>query len=127
MNYDFSDKEFNLFVEIHTLISEFAKENKLESNDANLTNENIRQALAILSQTPYLKLGVEQTEDFNGMLTLMGAMEVIAGACPSLYLSIETSTRIFGRILSNWANETQKENLLALLLNGQIIGAFGLS
>jgi alkylation response protein AidB-like acyl-CoA dehydrogenase len=127
MNYEFSDKEFNLFVEIHTLISEFVKENNLENNDAGLSDPVIRQALDILAKTPYLKLGVEQTEDFNGMLTLMGAMEVIAGACPSLYLSIETSTRIFGRILSNWANDTQKENLLALLLNGQIIGAVGLS
>lgn len=127
MNYEFSDKEFNLFVEIHTLISEFAKENNLENNDANLSDPMIRQALDILAKTPYLKLGVEQTEDFNGMLTLMGAMEVIAGACPSLYLSIETSARIFGRILSNWASDAQKAELLTPLLNGQIIGAVGLS
>jgi alkylation response protein AidB-like acyl-CoA dehydrogenase len=127
MNYDFSDKEFNLFVEIHTLISEFAKENNIESSDAGLTDENTRQALALLSQTPYLKLGVEQTEDFNGMLTLMGAMEVIAGISPSLFLSIEVSTRIFGRLLSNWGSEEQKKNLLAPLVSGKLIGAVGLS
>ena len=127
MNYDFSDKEFNLFVEIHTLISEFAKENKLESNDANLTDEKIRQALGILSKTPYLKLGVEKTEDYNGMLTLMGAMEVVAGISPSLFLSIEASSRIFGRIISNWGSDEQKENLLTSLINGKLIGAVGLS
>ena len=127
MNYDFSDKEFNLFVEIHTLIGEFAKESKIESSDASLTDENIRQALGILSQTPYLKLGVEQTEDYNGLLTLMGAMEVIAGISPSLFLSIEISTRIFGRTISNWGSDAQKENLLAPLLDGQLIGAVELS
>ncbi len=127
MNYDFSDKEFNLFVEIHTLISEFAKENNLENNDANLSDPMIRQALDILAKTPYLKLGIENAEDYNGMLTLMGAMEVIAGISPSLFLSIESSTRIFGRILSNWASDAQKENLLTPLLNGQLVGAVGLS
>ncbi|MBC2717047.1 MAG: acyl-CoA dehydrogenase family protein [Desulfobacteraceae bacterium] len=127
MNYDFSDKEFNLFVEIHTLISEFVKDKNLESSDINTSAENIRQALALLSQTPYLKLGVEKAENYNGLLTLMGAMEVIAGTSPSLFLSIETSTRIFGRILSTWGSDSQKEKLLNPLLNGQIIGAVGLS
>ena len=57
MNYDFSEKEFNLFVEIHTLLSEFAKENSLESGDAHLSDQNIRKALALLAKTPYLKTG----------------------------------------------------------------------
>jgi len=127
MNYDFSDKEFNLFVEIHTLISKFAKENNLETGDAGLSAQNIRQALALLSETPYLKLGIEKSDDFNGLLTLMGAMEVISAISPSLFLSIETSTRIFGRILSTWGSDAQKEKLLAKLTGGQIIGAVGLS
>ena len=38
MNYEFSDKEFNLFVEIHTLISEFVKENNLEKTKNLLTS-----------------------------------------------------------------------------------------
>jgi alkylation response protein AidB-like acyl-CoA dehydrogenase len=127
MNYDFSDKEFNLFVEIHTIISEFAKTNNLENSDAGLTETNIRQALVLLSQTPYLKLGIEKAEDYNGLLTLMGAMEVIAGVSPSLFLSIEVSTRIFGRALSSWGSDEQRENLLAPLLSGKLIGAVGLS
>ena len=127
MNYDFNDKEFNLFVEIHALIDEFAKNKNLESPDINTSTKNIRQALALLSQTPYLKLGVEKTNDYNGLLTLMGAMEIVAGTSPSLFLSIETSTRIFGRILSTWGSDSQKEKLLNPLLNGQIIGTVGLS
>lgn len=127
MNYDFSDKEFNLFVKIHALISEFAKEKDLNSNDTNQSEKNTRQLIALLSETPYLKLCIEKTENYNGLLTLMGAMEVVAGASPSLFLAIETSTRIFGRILSNWGSASQKEKLLAPLLSGQIIGAVALS
>ena len=127
MNYDFSDKEFNLFVEIHTLMGTFAKENDLETKDAEKSEKNTRRALALLSRTPYLTLGIEKADNYNGLLTLMGGMETIAAASPSLFLSIETSTRIFGRILSAWGSASQKEKLLPALLNGQIIGAVGLS
>ncbi len=127
MNYDFNDKEFNLFVEIHTRISEFANGKDLESYDTKNSEKNTRLALALLSETPYLKLGIEKIEDYNGLLTLMGAMEVIAGISPSLFLSVETSTRIFGRILSTWGSDFQKEKLLPALLGGKIIGAVGLS
>jgi alkylation response protein AidB-like acyl-CoA dehydrogenase len=122
MNYEFSDKEFNFFVEISELITGVAKE-----TEADTGNDITRQALSLLSQTPYLKLGIKQVDDLNGMLTLMGAMEIVAGASPSLYLSIETSTRIFGRILSAWGDDAQKEKILAPLLKGEIIGAVGLS
>jgi len=127
MNYEFSDKEFNFFVEIHELINKFTDGKDLDNTDGNASEKNIRQALAILSQTPYLKLGHENLEDYNGLLTLMGAMEILAAASPSLFLSIEASTRIFGRILSTWGNDSQKEKLLAPLLNGELIGAVGLS
>jgi len=127
MNYDFSDKEFTLFVEIEALIGNFAKQTDSEKNDPALSEKNTRKALALLSQTPYLKLGLENLPDYNGLVTLMGAMEVVAAASPSLFLSIETSARIFGRILSAWGSDDQKAKLLPALLNGQIVGAVGLS
>ncbi len=127
MNYDFNDKEFNLFVEIHELISKFADGRDLDNTDLDASEKNIRQALGLLSQTPYLKLGHENLENYNGLLTLMGTMEILAAASPSLYLSIEASTHIFGRVLSAWGNDSQKEKLLVPLLNGQLIGAVGLS
>jgi len=127
MNYDFTDKEFTLFVEIHKLMSEFANDKNLESNNTEKSNQNTRQALALLSKTPYLNLCIEKISDYNGLLTLMGAMEVIAGISPSLFLSIETSARIFGRIVSAWGSDAQKEKILPDLLSGQTIGAVGLS
>lgn len=130
MNYDFSDKEFTLFIEIHTLISQWAKDNNLENSDSDLSEHQIRQALDLLSQTAYSELGLYKTDKKNannGLLTLMGAMEVIGAISPSLLLSVETSTRIFGRILSTWGTDSQKENLLAPLMDGRLIGAVGLS
>ena len=124
MNYDFSDKEFNLFIEIFTLISEFAKDKNLE---AVVSGQNTRKALELLATTPYLKLGLEKVEDYNGLLTLSAAMEAIGSVSPSLLLSIESSTRIFGRILSTWGSDAQKESLLTPLLNGKIIGTVSTS
>jgi len=132
MNYDFTDKEFTLFVDIHKLISEFAKDKHLEisnqkKSETEKSGKNTRQALALLSQTPYLKLGLEKDDNYNGLLTLMGSMEVIAGISPSLFLSVETSARIFGRIISTWGKDDQKMKFLPGLISGQIIGAVGLS
>ena len=130
MNYDFTDKEFTLFIDIHTRISQWAKENNLENSDAELSEHQIRQALNQLSKTVYLTLAMEKSgksDEYNGLLTLMGAMEVIGAISPSLLLSVETSTRIFGRILSTWGSDAQKADLLAPLIDGQLIGAVGIS
>lgn len=124
MNYDFSDKEFNLFIEIFTLISEFAKDKNLEAEGS---GQYIRKALELLATTPYLKLGLEKEEDYSGLLTLSAAMEAIGSVSPSLLLAIESSTRIFGRMLSTWGSDAQKENLLAKLLEGKLIGTVALS
>ena len=126
MNYDFSEKEFNFFIEIHGLMSKYAERTNLDDGELDLIEKNCRQALDLLCKTPYLKLGIEPIDGFNGLLTLIGAMEVVASISPSLFLSVESGTRLFGRILGAWGDETQKEKLLVPLLNGELIGALGL-
>lgn len=127
MNYDFSEKEFNFFVQIQALMGDFTKQTDQGKNDPDLSEKNTRAALSLLSQTPYLKLGLKDLPDYSGLVTLMGAMEILSAASPSLFLCVETSTRIFGRILSTWGSDAQKEKLLPALTGGQIIGAVGLS
>jgi len=127
MDYDFSEKEFTFFIELHGIISKFADGKKLDDCGLEQSEKNLRQALARLGETPYLKLGLNPLEGFNGLLTLAGAWEVLASISPSLYLSVEYSTRLFGRIISSWGDESQQKKWLSPLIAGQLVGAVALS
>jgi alkylation response protein AidB-like acyl-CoA dehydrogenase len=118
MNFDFSFAEQALFKDIQDRMKEFAKEKNLETRDIS----RIKDALAILGKTPYLKLGLDTPEGFGGV-SLMGAMETLATLSPSLYLSVEMSTRLFGGIVATWGNDKQKARWLAPLMKGQFLGA----
>jgi hypothetical protein len=83
MNYDFSEKEFTFFIELHQLLTQFAEGKNLDDCDAATSGSNMRQALSRLAATPYLKLAVEPVDGFNGLLTLTGAWEVLAGISPN--------------------------------------------
>jgi len=127
MNYDFSEKEFTLFVDIHEKMSGLAEAKPLDQRAAAQVKENISQALDVLSQTPYLKLGIKPVDDYQGQLSLMGAMEVVAAASPSAYLSVEASTRLFGRAINEWGDNDQKAKWLDPLFEGKLIGALAIS
>jgi alkylation response protein AidB-like acyl-CoA dehydrogenase len=127
MNYDFSEKEFSFFIELHQLLAKYAEGKKLDDCDLAGSENNLRQAMAMLAGTPYLKLAIEPVDGFNGLLTLTGAWEVLASISPSLYISVETSARIFGRIISAWGDDVQKKKWLPEILSGKVIGAVGLS
>jgi alkylation response protein AidB-like acyl-CoA dehydrogenase len=127
MNYDFSEKEFTFFIELHGLLTQFADGKNLDDCDLAGSENNTRQALSMLAETPYLKLALETVDGFNGLLTLTGAWEVLAGISPSLYISVESSARVFGRIISAWGDDAQKKKWLPEILSGKILGAVGLS
>ncbi len=127
MNYDFSDQEFALFVQLQEVMQSYVEANDPEKGDVASIDRITRGALARLGETPYLNLGLASQSGLHGTLTLMGAMEVLAGLSPSLFLSVEMSTRVFGRIVQTWGDEAQKEKWLAPLLSGKMIGALGLS
>ncbi len=127
MNYDFSEKEFTFFIELHQLLTQFADGKKLDDCDLAASQDHVRQVLTLLAGTPYLKLGLDPVEGFNGLVTLTGAWEVLAHISPSLYLAVETSTRVFGRMIAVWGNDAQKKKWLQGITSGAILGAVGLS
>jgi alkylation response protein AidB-like acyl-CoA dehydrogenase len=122
MNFDFSLAEQAFFKDIQDRIKAYADGKNLETQDF----PQVKDALAILGKTPYLKLGLETPEGFGG-ISLMGAMETLAALSPSLYLSIEMSTRFFGGIVATWGNDRQKAQWLAPLMMGKLLGAVALS
>jgi len=127
MNYDFTEQEFTFFAGLSEKISPLAADRRLDQRPAAANADGLRQVLAALAQTPYLRLSSEPVEGLNGQLTLMGAMEELAAISPSAYLSVEASTRLFGRAINTWGSAKQKERFLKPLLEGAAIGALGLS
>ncbi|MCX5881466.1 MAG: acyl-CoA dehydrogenase family protein [Deltaproteobacteria bacterium] len=122
MDFDFSFAEQALFKDIQDRMKGYAEGKNLEAQDIS----QVKDALAILGKTPYLKLGLDNPEGFGGT-SLMGAMETLATLSPSLYLSVEMSTRLFGSIVATWGNNEQKDRWLTPLMNGQFLGAMALS
>ena len=127
MNYDFSEQEFTLFVDIQEKMAGLAESLPLDRRESAKTRENIDRVLQLLAETPYLKLGIQPVDGYQGQLSLMGAMEVVASVSPSAYLSVEASTRLFGRAVNEWGNAEQKAKWLPPLLEGKRIGALALS
>ena len=127
MNYDFSEQEFTLFVDIQEKLAGLAESRPLDRRESAKARANIGRVLHILAETPYLKLGIQPVNGYQGQLSLMGAMEVVASVSPSAYLSAEASTRLFGRAVNEWGNSDQKAKWLTPLLEGQSIGALALS
>ncbi|MBS3757411.1 MAG: acyl-CoA dehydrogenase [Desulfobacterales bacterium] len=127
MNYDFSEKEFTLFVDINEKMAGLAANGQLDRKDPAHNKENIKQALKQLAQTPYLKLGLQPVDGYQGQLSWMGAAETLAAVSPSAYLAVEASTRLFGRAVNEWGDSNQKSKWLTPLLEGNLIGALAIS
>lgn len=125
MNYDFSEKQFMLFVDLHERIKAFAGGKDLECRGADA--DHLRGMLSVLAETPYLKLLIESGGKDDGMLTLMGAMEVFAALSPSLCLCVEMSARVLGRAVAEWGGAAVKDQWLADLTGGRCVGAMALS
>lgn len=124
MNYDYTEKEFSFFIRIYQMLKSFAAEHPMDTAGP-AARENIRAALAKMGETPYLTLGIGSTDGL-GSTSLMTAMESVAAVSPSLYLTAEYSTRVFGRALARWGNAGQKEKWLAPLTAGRLIAAVAL-
>ncbi len=127
MNYDFCDKERALFEDLQKRLAGFAEGKNLEDGETDRINAHVRQAAALLSETPYLKLGLEKLDGLCGLLTLTAGMEILASVSPSVCLSLEAGSRVFARIIGSWGTAAQKEKWLPALLAGKQVGAVALS
>ena len=99
----------------------------MKIKDPGNSGKTVREALIRLATSSYLKLGIVKDEEIPGLCVMMGAMEIVSSFSQSLYLSIETSTRLFGRIISTFGNKEQKKKWLSPVLCGKKLGAVALS
>ncbi|MFP4476624.1 MAG: acyl-CoA dehydrogenase family protein [Desulfatibacillaceae bacterium] len=125
MNFDFSEHEFVFLAELETMVAEYAGCTETETAAA-ADGKAVREFLKKLAGTPYLKLGLSEVEGM-GMATLAAAWEGFASRAPSLYLAVETSTRLFGRLLAKYGVPEQRDRWLGPLLAGDLVGTVALS
>ncbi len=126
MNFDVNEKESALVARLKKVIDQDA-ENKLKglrTGDPLECLNLFMDYLGRLAETGYLEPGVE---DGKHSTTLVAAQEALATMSPSLFLAIESSTRLFGRLVSAYGTPEQKEEILPLLLQGRYIGCVGLT
>ncbi|MDP3286128.1 MAG: acyl-CoA dehydrogenase [Desulfobacterales bacterium] len=127
MNFDFTQQEQKSLKEIHDIMPELAKDRGPEDKNHVEAEKSLRKSLSLLAETSYLKLGIVKDENIPGLCAMMGAMEIVSSFSQSLYLSVEMSTRLFGRIISTFGNEEQKNKWLSPVLCGKKLGAVALS
>ncbi len=128
MNFDFSETLKQWFAALVEAGKDLAGLLELEEADEKAAASGLRQGLARLAALGYLRVQTRQTDgDKNGVLALMGAMEQMAGCCPSLFLATEYSTRVFGRAVSAWGSAAQRTRWLDPLAEGVLVGAVALS
>jgi alkylation response protein AidB-like acyl-CoA dehydrogenase len=77
-----------------------------------------------LGQTGYLALGLENGKD---SVSLLATQETLATISPSLFLSVEATARLFGRMVASFGTPEQKNKLLPNVKEGRLIGAVALS
>jgi alkylation response protein AidB-like acyl-CoA dehydrogenase len=80
--------------------------------------------MKLLAQAGYFDLGLETGKN---SVALVATRESLAAVAPSLFLSVEVSIRLFGRLISVYGTSDQKAALLPTIQEGGLIGAVGLS
>ncbi|MBE9572181.1 MAG: acyl-CoA dehydrogenase family protein, partial [Proteobacteria bacterium] len=125
-DFDFSDRQRAFREKIKGLFDPDSRSAlaKLENADDNQIRNVLLHWLKNLGQADYLTLGLDDGRNYVG---LVAAQESLAAISPSLFLSVEASTRIFGRLIAIYGTLDQKNELLPALKEGQIIGTVALS
>ena len=126
MNFDFNEKELSITAKIKDLFGPDSRDFLVrgESRDLQRTRDSLLQWMKLLGRAGYLDLGL-----LNGKnsAALVAARESLAALAPSLFLSVELSTRLFGRLVAVYGSSDQKAALLPAIREGRLIGAVGLS
>ncbi|PIP45467.1 MAG: hypothetical protein COX16_13090 [Deltaproteobacteria bacterium CG23_combo_of_CG06-09_8_20_14_all_51_20] len=126
MDFDQSAAELGLKEAIKDITSG-EKENP-ESDAFSTAPLNYRNMLLklmkALSPTGYLETGVR---DGRNSTALVAAQEELAAWSPPIFLSVETSSRMVGRLLALFGKGPECSTILDSLLNGQLIGSAAFS
>ena len=126
MNFDIGETEKNLCDRIKALFTVDGGTDlfHLENDRMEAVRRATLRWTASLGEAGYLAPGV-----MNGRnsVSLVVMQEALAALAPSLFLSVEVSARIFGRLVAVYGTSEQKDAILSNLTSGRIIGTAALS
>ena len=126
MNFDFNHSEMAFRERLKKLFDSDSETTlgQLEGGDTLQIRNLVLHFSQMLAETGYLSLGLENGKE---SLNLLVAQESLATISPSLFLSVEMSARIFGRLVKTYGNPEQKKEILPALKEGRLIGSLALS
>lgn len=124
MNFDFDEKEIALCENMEELLGPDTKADltTLRKGSVAEVREATLKLLGILGQAGYTGI-----DDGKNAVKLTTIQERLAAFDPSLFLSAELSSRVFGRLLAIYGTADHKEKILSPLKKGRLIGAVALS
>ena len=126
MDFDLSNQAKVICEKVKTLFDEDSRASlgALKNRDTNLMRNLTKKWMKVFGQTGYLAIGLDNgTKDVD----LVAAQENLATISPSLFLAVEVTTRIFGRVIAAYGSVEQKNEFLSALREGKFIGAVALS
>jgi alkylation response protein AidB-like acyl-CoA dehydrogenase len=126
MDFDFGGKRKTFHEKIKGLFGTDpdAAGARLENEDIAVVREETLQWMKKLAQGGYLMpdlLGEKNSPE------RVAVQECLAGLSPSLFLAVEVSVRIFGRLVTTYGSAGQKREILPPLKKGEMIGTAALS
>jgi alkylation response protein AidB-like acyl-CoA dehydrogenase len=126
MNFDLGEKELSIAAEVSALFGEGSRDflARGERGDLQQTRDSLLQWMKRLAQTGYFAPGLQVGKN---SVPLVAIRESLAAVAPSLFLSVEVSTGLFGRLIATYGTSDQKGALLPAVEEGLRIGAVGLS
>jgi alkylation response protein AidB-like acyl-CoA dehydrogenase len=133
MDFDLTDRQKEMKKELSDWLKEEIQDHiPLPRKETRILGEQNRTLLQRLAGLQfYLPLGIDPGEckksPYTEVLTWVLLGEELAKADPSLFLSIEQSTRLFGWIIARYGNEKQIKECLTSLQKGQCIGAVAMA
>jgi alkylation response protein AidB-like acyl-CoA dehydrogenase len=126
MDFEFSERQGKIREEVRRLFTPDSRPSleELENGNDVLIRSSALHWLKILGRAGYLVLGLG---DGRNTVELVAAQESLATVCPSLFLSVEVSARIFGRLIAIYGTPDQRAQLLPALGEGELIGTVAIS
>ncbi|MBW2094643.1 MAG: hypothetical protein JRI80_07120, partial [Deltaproteobacteria bacterium] len=126
MNFDLDEKGSALVTRLKEAIGQDAEKRMkdLRTGDTMECLNLFMDYLSRLADIGYLGLGVQ---DVKNSTALVAAQEALATISPSLFLAVESSARVFGRLIAFYGKTEQKEEILPLLEQGRYVGCVALT
>jgi alkylation response protein AidB-like acyl-CoA dehydrogenase len=128
LNFDWTDKDKDFKSRVAGLFDQAgrAAAERLENADLSELERVTREYLSRLAEIGYLTVGIGPGAASQTM-ELMAGQEELARVSSSLFLAVESFSRLFGGLVAGFGDPVHVREILEPLSRGELIGAVALS